>query len=108
MASGGLWYTTETPISSRRRRAFGAVFTKAVRLQLLGDQYKAAADRAWIATQSRIDSEGGFYGVSALTHVPTLPGDDAALYKSLPTEVNVWGQGSALRFAAERFRSGLT
>jgi hypothetical protein len=33
--------------------------------------------------------------------------EEATMYKTLPTEVNLWGQGAALRFCAERLRAGL-
>ena len=74
---------------------------------MLGEEYAEAAERAWRATLSRIDDTGSFYGVSACTYAAVTPENDAALYHTLPTEVNVWGQGSALRFAAERIRAGL-
>jgi len=107
----GFWRTLlhdrEAYLESSTATFFGGAFTRAVRLGLLDDAYGAAAERAWRATLSRID-DGDFYGVSAVTHAGTLREDEVAMYKTLPTEVNVWGQGSALRFAAERIRSGLS
>jgi len=50
---------------------------------------------------------GGAFGTSAATWAASAPVEDLALYKSAPTEVNVWGQGAALRFAAERMRAGI-
>jgi hypothetical protein len=41
------------------------------------------------------------------TWAANAPSEDLALYKAAPTEVNVWGQGAALRFAAERVRADL-
>jgi rhamnogalacturonyl hydrolase YesR len=107
----GFWRTLlhdrEAYLESSTAAFFGAVFTKGVRLGLLGDAYAQAAQRAWHAMLSRIDREGNLYGVSACTYASTLPDDDIVMYRTLPTEVNVWGQGSALRFAAERIRAGL-
>jgi unsaturated rhamnogalacturonyl hydrolase len=110
--ASGMWRTLlddrEAYLESSTAAFFGAAFTKAVRLGLLGPEYAEAADRAWQATVSRIDECGSFYGVSACTYAAVAPGDDAALYRTLPTEVNLWGQGSVLRFGAERLRAGLT
>ena len=107
----GFWRTLlhdrEAYLESSTAAFFGAVFTKGVRLGLLGHAYAKAAERAWDAMLSRIDREGNLYGVSACTYASTLPDDDVVMYRTLPTEVNVWGQGSALRFAAERIRAGL-
>ena len=106
----GFWRTLledrEAYLESSTAAFFGAAFTKAVRLGLLGPEYAEEAERAWEATVSRVDEDGCFYGVSACTYAAVVPGDDAALYRKLPTEVNVWGQGSAMRFAAERLRAG--
>jgi unsaturated rhamnogalacturonyl hydrolase len=110
--ASGFWRTllddSAAYLESSTAAFFGAAFTKAVRLGLLGPEYAEAADRAWDAALSRIDENGGFYGVSACTHAAVFPGDDAPLYRTLPTEVNLWGQGSVLRFAAERLRAGFT
>jgi unsaturated rhamnogalacturonyl hydrolase len=109
--ASGFWRTLlhdrEAYLESSTAAFFGALFTKAVRLGLLGHAYAQAAERAWHAMLSRIDREGNLYGVSACTYASTLPDDDLVMYRTLPTEVNVWGQGSALRFAAERIRAGL-
>jgi unsaturated rhamnogalacturonyl hydrolase len=109
--ASGFWRTLlhdrEAYLESSTAAFFGATFTKGVRLGFLGDAYAEAAERAWQAVLSRIDREGNFYGVSACTYASTLPDDDVVMYRTVPTEVNVWGQGSALRFAAERIRSGL-
>jgi unsaturated rhamnogalacturonyl hydrolase len=88
---------------------FGAAFTKGVRTGILdgGLELLDAADRAWEAMLSRIDDDGSFWGVSACTYASVHPDDDIQMYKTLPTEVNVWGQGSALRFIAERIRSAV-
>jgi unsaturated rhamnogalacturonyl hydrolase len=106
--ASGFWRTLlddgEAYLESSTAAFFGAAFTKGVRLHLLGSEYAEAADRAWGAATSRIDDEGSFYGVSACTYAPVVPGDDIKVYRTLPTEVNVWGQGSALRFASERLR----
>jgi unsaturated rhamnogalacturonyl hydrolase len=109
--ASGFWRTLlhdrEAYLESSTAAFFGAAFTKAVRLGLLGPAYARAADRAWRATLTRIDGEGGFFGVSGVTWAASAPTEELALYKAMPTEVNVWGQGAALRFAAERIRSGL-
>jgi len=106
----GFWRTLlherEAYLESSTAAFFGATFTKALRLGLLqGARYADATERAWGAMISRIDVEGSFFGVSACTWAGTAPDDDVSMYKALPTEVNVWGQGSALRFAAERIRA---
>jgi unsaturated rhamnogalacturonyl hydrolase len=109
--ASGFWRTLlhdrEAYLESSTAAFYGGAFTRAVRLGLLDQAYAAAADRAWTAVVSRIDDEGSFFGVSACTYAATSPDDVISMYKTLPTEVNVWGQGSALRFAAERIRSGL-
>lgn len=107
----GFWRTLlhhqEAYLESSTATFFGAAFTKGVRLGLLDAAYAEAAERAWHATLSRIDATGNFQGVSAVTHATVGPDDDITMYRTLPTETNVWGQGSALRFAAERIHSGL-
>ncbi|MBV9491996.1 MAG: glycoside hydrolase family 88 protein [Verrucomicrobia bacterium] len=107
----GFWRTLlqdrDSYLESSTAAFFGAAFAKGVRLGLLSAEYARASELAWRATLSRIDAEGGFYGVSACTYAAVSPGDDTSMYHTLPTEVNVWGQGSALRFAAERIRSNL-
>jgi rhamnogalacturonyl hydrolase YesR len=109
--TSGFWRTLlhdrESYLESSTAAFFGAAFAKGARLGLLGKEYAEASERAWIATVDRIDKQGNFYGVSACTYAAVAPGDDITMYRTLPTEVNVWGQGSALRFAAERIRSGL-
>jgi unsaturated rhamnogalacturonyl hydrolase len=105
----GFWRTLladpEAYLESSTLGFYGATFTKAVRLGLLDDPFAAAAELAWQAMRSRIDDEGGLFGVSGVTWASNAPTEEVALYKSMPTEVNVWGQGCALRFAAERIRS---
>lgn len=104
----GFWRTLlhdrEAYLEASTASFFGATFTKGVRLGLLNDDYAQAAELAWRAMLSRIDAEGSFYGVSACTWAAVSPGDEVTMYRTLPTEANVWGQGSALRFAAERIR----
>jgi unsaturated rhamnogalacturonyl hydrolase len=107
----GFWRTLlddrEAYLETSTAAFYGAVFTKGVRLGLLPETYAQSASRAWHALVSRIDDEGGAFGTSAATWAANAPAEDLALYKSAPTEVNVWGQGAALRFAAERIRAGL-
>ena len=52
-------------------------------------------------------ADPGLFGVSGVTWASTAATEDLSLYRAMPTEVNVWGQGAAMRFAAERIRSGL-
>jgi unsaturated rhamnogalacturonyl hydrolase len=104
----GFWRTLladrEAYLESSTAGFFGAAFTKGVRLGLLPHEFGIAAEKAWRALLSRIDAEGGFYGVSGVTWASNAPVEELSLYKSMPTEVNVWGQGCALRFAGERLR----
>ncbi|MSP83425.1 MAG: hypothetical protein EXQ94_10990 [Alphaproteobacteria bacterium] len=107
----GFWRTLlhdrEAYLESSTAAFFGAAFTKAVRMKLLGPAYARSAEKAWYATLSRIDRDGGFFGVSGVTWAAAAGTEELALYKAMPTEVNVWGQGSAMRFVAERIQSGL-
>jgi unsaturated rhamnogalacturonyl hydrolase len=107
----GFWRTLldqrEVYLEASTAAFFGAAFVKGIRLGLLGQEFAEPAERAWRAMLNNIDEAGSFFGVSACTHVAVEPGDDVALYRTLPTEVNVWGQGAALRFASERIRSNL-
>ena len=107
----GFWRTLledrESYLETSTAAFYGAIFTKGVVLGFLPDNYGEAAERAWKALLSRIDDEGGAFGTSAATWAANAPVEDAALYKAAPTEVNVWGQGAALRFAAERIRAGM-
>ncbi|CAN5605781.1 hypothetical protein BH23CHL8_BH23CHL8_21690 [soil metagenome] len=110
--ASGLWRTLlhdrEAYLESSCTAMFGAAFTKASRLGLLPDRYLEAAERAWRAVQPYVDDEGRLYGVSAWTHAAITRDDDPGYYRTLPTETNWWGQGAALRAAAERWRAGLT
>jgi rhamnogalacturonyl hydrolase YesR len=104
----GFWRTLlhdrESYLEASTAAFFGAAFTKGVRLGLLNDDYTQSSELAWRAMLSRLDAQGSFYGVSACTYAAVSPVDELTMYRTLPTEVNVWGQGSALRFAAERLR----
>jgi len=104
--SSGFWRTLlhdrEAYLEASTAAFFGATFAKGVRLGLLDAPYAEAAGKAWAAVQSRLLEDGSFVGVSACTWAGTAPVDSAMMYKTLPTEVNVWGQGSALRFIVER------
>lgn len=107
----GFWRTLlddrESYLETSTAAFYGTVITKAVRLGLLPVFYGDAGERAWKALLSRIDDEGGAFGTSAVTWAANSPLEDLAVYKTAPTEVNVWGQGAALRFAAERTRAGI-
>lgn len=108
--ASGFWRTLlhdrEAYLESSTAAFFGTAFLKAMRLGLLSADYAPAVERAWTALRSRIDEEGGFFGVSGVTWAANAPTEELALYKSMPTEVNAWGQGAALRFVAERLRAG--
>jgi unsaturated rhamnogalacturonyl hydrolase len=108
--ASGFWRTLlhdeEAYLESSTASFFGAAFEKGVRMGLWGSEFQKAADLAWHAMLSRLDAEGNFRGVSACTWAGTTTKfDDSDMYKTLPTEVNVWGQGSALRFLCERLIS---
>lgn len=108
----GFWRTLlhdrEAYLESSTAAFYGAIFSRAIRQGLLDASFKPAVDAAWAATLSRIDGEGGFFGVSGVTWAANSQTEELALYKSMPTEVNVWGQGAALRFIAERTRSSVS
>jgi unsaturated rhamnogalacturonyl hydrolase len=110
-AENGLWRTVlhdrEAYFESSCTAMFGAAFTKARRLGLLPSDYDEPAERAWQAARTYIDDEGRLFGVSAWTHAAINHVEDPTYYVTLPTEVNWWGQGAALRAAAERMRAGL-
>ena len=105
--ASGFWRTLlhdeEAYLESSTASFFGAAFEKGVRLGIFGNEFQKSANLAWNAMLSRLDVEGNFRGVSACTWAGTTNKfDDSDMYKALPTEVNVWGQGSALRFLCER------
>lgn len=105
---GGCWRTViddpDAYLESSTAAMFCAAFAKGVRTGLFGEDYMAAADLAWRYVLQHIDDDGSFHGVSACTWAPLTDVDERAQYKSLPTEVNVWGQGAALRAAVEHER----
>jgi rhamnogalacturonyl hydrolase YesR len=105
----GFWRTLiddpEAYLETSTAAFFGAAFTKGIRMGLLdADAYQPAIERAWEAMLSRLDSDGSVTGVSAVTWSWAPGMDEKAMYKALPTEANLWGQGAAMRFAAERHR----
>jgi unsaturated rhamnogalacturonyl hydrolase len=105
----GFWRTLiddpEAYLETSTAAFFGAAFTKGIRMALLdADTYESAIERAWEAMLSRVDSDGSVTGVSAVTWSWAPGMDEKAMYKALPTEANLWGQGAAMRFAAERHR----
>jgi unsaturated rhamnogalacturonyl hydrolase len=110
-ADNGMWRTVlhdrEAYFESSCTAMFGAAFTKARRLGLLPADYDEPAERAWQAARTYIDEEGRLFGVSAWTHPAINHLEDPTYYATLPTEVNWWGQGAALRAAAERMKAGL-
>jgi len=106
----GYWHTLlhdrEAYLESSTASFFCAAFSRGMRSGLLGTAFAEPMERAWRATTGRVDDRGEFWGVSACTYAGVANLDDVVMYHTLPTEVNVWGQGSALRAAAERIRSG--
>lgn len=106
----GFWRTLlhdrEAYLESSTASFFAAAFLSGLRSGVLSDRVAAHAERALAATKSRIDGDGGFWGVSACTHAGIVNVDDSTMYRTLPTEVNVWGQGSALRALCEALRAG--
>jgi len=106
----GFWHTLlhdkEAYLEASTAAFFGSAFTKAMRLGLLDNDYIDVTERAWQACKSRLRSNGSFTGVSECTWAGITPDDSAVIYKTVPTGVNIWGQGSALRFVAERIHAG--
>lgn len=107
--STGCWRTViddrEAYLESSTAAMFCAAFNKGVRMGILDDRFAVAAEHAWRYVGARVDADGSFWGVSACTWASTAGVEDAAMYKTLPTEVNVWGQGAAMRAASERLRT---
>jgi unsaturated rhamnogalacturonyl hydrolase len=105
----GFWHTLlhdrEAYLESSTASFFSAAFARGMRSGLLDATFDEPTELAWRATQARIDNAGELWGVSACTYAGVANIDDVIMYHTLPTEVNVWGQGSALRAAAERIRS---
>lgn len=102
--SSGFWRTIlhnrEAYLETSTAAFFTAVFAKGIRLGLLdGATFRRPAERALAALLTRIDDEGRVFGVSGLS----FPDEEAA-YLTIPTEVNSWGQGAAVRALAEWLR----
>ncbi|MCK9589981.1 MAG: glycoside hydrolase family 88 protein [Terrimicrobiaceae bacterium] len=110
--ASGFWRTLmhdrEAYLESSTAAFLGAAYTKGCRLGLLPGKYAVSAELAWRAMLSRVDERGGLSGVSSVTWSWVSNLEETTMYKSLPTEMNLWGQGAALRFCAERIRSGLS
>ena len=106
--STGFWHTLihdrESYLESSTASFFYAALALGVRAGVLPKRYESAVELAWRATASRVDEHGEFWGVSACTYAGQSDIDDVTMYRTLPTEVNVWGQGSALRAAALRLK----
>lgn len=105
--ASGFWHTLihdrDSYLETSTATFFGATLLRLDRLGILAAG--PVADRALAAGMSRIDGEGAVWGVSAVTWAATTPVGDADRYKSVPTEFNLWGQGSALRMLSEAIRS---
>jgi unsaturated rhamnogalacturonyl hydrolase len=103
--ASGCWRTLlhdrESYLESSTAAMYAFAFLKGMRLGLLPRRFAEPAERAWRYVVSRIDAEGGLWGVSWSW---SSPQDETGLYKGTPTEINVWGQGAALRAAVERLR----
>ena len=111
--ASGFWRTLihdrEAYLETSTAAFIGGAFFRGTRLGILPATYRPAADRAWAALLSRVDREtGDVFGVSAWTHAGVTLDDSVSMYKSLPTEVNWWGQGCPLRIAAEVIRNDRT
>tara|TARA_B110000503_G_scaffold123855_1_gene189826 strand:- start:4743 stop:5177 length:435 start_codon:yes stop_codon:yes gene_type:complete len=106
----GYWHTLlhdrESYLETSTAAFFAAAFRRGIRTGVLGEEFFEPAERAWRATLGRLDTQGELWGVSACTYASVANIDDVVMYHTLPTEVNVWGQGSAMRAAAEQIRSG--
>jgi unsaturated rhamnogalacturonyl hydrolase len=102
--ASGFWHTIlhnrDAYLETSTAAFFATVFNKGIRLGLLdGTRFGESAERALAALLTRIDKEGNVFGVS----IDSLPAEEST-YLSLPTGVNEWGQGSAMRALAERLR----
>lgn len=104
----GFWHTLmqdrEAYLESSTASFFAAAFARGIRNGFLGSEFQKPLAKAYDATLGRIDPRGEFWGVSACTYAGVSSMDDVAMYHTLPTEVNVWGQGSAIRAIAENIR----
>jgi unsaturated rhamnogalacturonyl hydrolase len=102
--STGFWRTIlhnrEAYLETSTASFFTAVFAKGIRLGLLDEAtFREPAERALAGLLTRVDDEGRVFGVSGLS----FPDEEAA-YLRIPTEVNSWGQGAAVRALAEWLR----
>lgn len=108
----GYWHTLlhdrEAYLETSTASFFSAAYSRGIRNGLFGKEFLEPAERAWKATLGRLDARGELWGVSACTYASVANIDDVIMYHTLPTEVNVWGQGSAMRAAAEQIRSSAT
>jgi unsaturated rhamnogalacturonyl hydrolase len=108
----GYWHTLlhdrEAYLETSTASFFAAAYARGIRSGLLGPEFVEPTERAWQATLGRLDDRGELWGVSACTYASVANIDDVIMYHTLPTEVNVWGQGSAMRAAAEQIRSATT
>jgi len=104
----GFWRTLihdrESYLESSTASFFYAALALGIAAGILPERYEDTVELAWRATASRVDAAGEFWGVSACTYAGQSDIDDVTMYRTLPTEVNVWGQGSALRAAALRLQ----
>lgn len=99
----GFWHTViddrEAYLETSTAAFFGAAYLRLARSgQTRWLEHAASARRALL---SRVDQEGAVWGVSAVTWAATSPEPDSSRYKVVPTEFNLWGQGSAMRLLSE-------
>jgi unsaturated rhamnogalacturonyl hydrolase len=108
----GYWHTLlhdrESYLETSTASFFAAAFCRGIRTGVLGEEFVEPAERAWRATLGRLDMQGELWGVSACSYAGVANIDDVVIYHTLPTEVNLWGQGSAMRAAAEQIRSAMS
>lgn len=102
----GFWHTVindrEAYLETSTAAFFGAAYLRLARSgQREWLDNAASAKRALLG---RIDGDGAVWGVSAVTWAATSPGPDVNRYKVVPTEFNLWGQGSAMRLLSEAIR----
>jgi len=100
-AGDGLWHTivddpssyTETSASA----GFAYAWLKAIRLGIMGEEFRPAAERAARGVVARIDGSGTVGGVSHGTAV----GWDAEHYRSIRVAPTAYGQGLAFLMLTE-------
>jgi unsaturated rhamnogalacturonyl hydrolase len=102
----GFWHTViddrEAYLETSTAAFFGAAFLRLARSGRA--DWVAPGKKALNALLGRIDDNGAVWGVSAVTWAATSPEQNASRYKVVPTEFNLWGQGSGMRALSEAIR----